>query len=110
MNDLKIIFAGLDNAGKTSFLIALRQKYNFYEHVENLKPTLKIDYNSFTFLNRFLINLWDMGGQEKYRKIYIDHPNYFFASNYFYFLIDIQDELRFDASIKYLHQLLDIFR
>ena len=49
MEDIKIVIAGLDNAGKTSALIALRKKYNFYEKVKNLKPTIKIDYN-FLFL------------------------------------------------------------
>ena len=110
MEEVKIVFAGLDNAGKTSFLIALRQKYNFYERVKQLKPTIKIDYSSFPFLNRFMINLWDMGGQAKYRKIYVNNPIYFSATNYLYFLIDVQDELNFQESVKYLHELLDIYR
>ncbi|MFW9952338.1 MAG: ADP-ribosylation factor-like protein, partial [Candidatus Thorarchaeota archaeon] len=42
--EYKIVIAGLDNAGKTSALIALRMKYNFYERVKYLKPTIKIDY------------------------------------------------------------------
>ena len=40
--EFKLVIAVLDNAGKTSALIALRQKYNFYERVKNLKPTIKI--------------------------------------------------------------------
>ncbi|MHA1490102.1 MAG: ADP-ribosylation factor-like protein [Promethearchaeota archaeon] len=106
----KIVFAGLDNAGKTSFLIALRRKYNFYERVKNLKPTIKIDYSTFDFLNIYRINLWDMGGQAKYRKIYLNNPIYFTETNYFYFLIDIQDELQFEESVQYLHELLNIYR
>lgn len=106
----KVVFAGLDNAGKTSFLIALRRKYNFYERVKNLKPTIKIDYSTFDFLNIYRINLWDMGGQAKYRKIYLNNPIYFTETNYFYFLIDIQDELQFEESVQYLHELLNIYR
>ena len=108
--EFKIIFAGLDNAGKTSFLIALRQKYNFYERVKKLKPTINIEYSSFNFLNLYCINLWDMGGQERFRKIYTNNPVYFTDTNYLYYLIDIQDELRFEESIQYLADLLDIFR
>lgn len=108
--EIKLIFAGLDNAGKTSFLIALRQKYNFYERVKILKPTINIDYSSFNFLNLYRINLWDMGGQERFRKIYINNPVYFTDTNYLYYLIDVQDELRFEESIQYLSDLLDIFR
>jgi len=110
IEDIKIVIAGLDNAGKTSALIALRKKYNFYEKVRNLKPTIKIDYNSFDFLNNWIINLWDMGGQAKYRKIYVNNPIYFTETNYLYYLIDIQDELKFEESVRYLHVLLDIYR
>lgn len=110
LDEIKIVFAGLDNAGKTSFLIALRQKYNFYERVKKLKPTIKIDYSSFNFLNRYTVNFWDMGGQAKYRKIYVNNPIYFTSTDYLYFLIDIQDELKYEEAVRYLHDLLDIYR
>ncbi len=110
MKELKLIFAGLDNAGKTSFLIALRKKYNFYERVKQLKPTIKIAYSSFNFLDRFMINFWDMGGQAKYRKIYLDKTVYFSNTDFLYYLIDIKDDIRFQDSINYLYELLDIFR
>ncbi|MFX1356101.1 MAG: ADP-ribosylation factor-like protein [Promethearchaeota archaeon] len=108
-NEYKIVIAGLDNAGKTSSLIALRQKYNFYEKVKNLKPTIKVDYSSFKFLgNTFFF--WDMGGQEKYREIYVKDPVYFSETDYLYFIIDIQDELKFEEASNYLHTILDIYR
>jgi len=109
-NEFKLVIAGLDNAGKSSALIALRQKYNFYERVKNLKPTIKIDYSSFKFLKTFRINFWDMGGQKKFRKIYINNPIYFEDTDYIYYLIDIQDEFKFEETVKYLHELLDIYR
>ncbi|MHA1477668.1 MAG: ADP-ribosylation factor-like protein [Promethearchaeota archaeon] len=108
--EFKLVIAGLDNAGKSSALIALRQKYNFYERVKNLKPTIKIDYSSFKFLKTFRINFWDMGGQKKFRKIYIDNPIYFEDTDYIYYLIDIQDEIKFEETVEYLHELLDIYR
>ncbi|MFW9950378.1 MAG: ADP-ribosylation factor-like protein [Candidatus Thorarchaeota archaeon] len=108
--EYKIVIAGLDNAGKTSALIALRMKYNFYERVKDLKPTIKIDYSSFKFLKKYHINLWDMGGQKKFRQIYISNPIYFSETNYIYYLIDIQDELKFEESVEYLHNLLNIYR
>ena len=109
-NEFKLVIAGLDNAGKTSALIALRQKYNFYERVKNLKPTIKIDYSSFKFLKTFRINLWDMGGQRKFREIYVNNPIYFEDTDYIYYLIDIQDEIKFEETVEYLHELLDIYR
>ncbi|TXT62647.1 MAG: putative ARF-like protein [Promethearchaeota archaeon] len=110
MKSFKIIIAGLDYAGKTSSIIALRQKYNFYEQVKNLKPTIKIEYNTFDFLNEYEINLWDMGGQAKYRKMYLDRPAYFEDTNYIYYYIDIQDIEKITTSIDYLKELLNIFR
>ena len=109
MEEIKIVIAGLDNAGKTSFLIALRKKYNFYEKVKDLKPTIKIDYSSVDFLNQWTINLWDMGGQAKYRRIYINNPIYFTETDYIYYFIDIQDEIKIEESINYLHELLRIY-
>lgn len=108
--DYKLVIAGLDNAGKSSALIALRQKYNFYERVKNLKPTIKIDYSSFKFLGTYRINIWDMGGQAKFRKIYVSNPIYFSETDFLYFLIDIQDELKFDEATQYLHDVLNIYR
>ncbi|TFG08104.1 MAG: GTP-binding protein [Promethearchaeota archaeon] len=110
LEDIKIVIAGLDNAGKTSALIALRKKYDFHEEIKNLKPTIKIEYNSFNFLNQYTINLWDMGGQAKYRKIYVNNPIYFTETNFLYYLIDIQDEFKIEESVHYLHELLEIFR
>jgi len=110
INEFKLVIAGLDNAGKSSALIALRKKYNFYERVKNLKPTIKIDYSSFKFLETYRINLWDMGGQKKFRKIYVSNPIYFTETNYIYYLIDLQDEINFEESVKYLHDLLNIYR
>ncbi|MHA1670318.1 MAG: ADP-ribosylation factor-like protein [Promethearchaeota archaeon] len=109
-DNFKIVVAGLDNAGKSSALIALRRKYNYYERVKNLKPTIKIDYSSFKFLKTYRINIWDMGGQKKFRKIYVNNPVYFSETNYLYFLIDIQDELKFEEAMQYLYDVLNIYR
>ena len=109
LKNIKFVIAGLDNAGKTSFLIALRQKYNFHDKIKNLKPTVRIEYSSLNFLNRWEINFWDMGGQERYREEYLDKPVYFSDTTFFYYFIDIQDELKFQESINYLNELLKIY-
>ena len=109
LQNIKFVIAGLDNAGKTSFLIALRQKYDFHETVKNLKPTVRIEYSSLNFLNRWEINFWDMGGQEKYREEYLNKPIYFSDTTFFYYFIDIQDEIKIQDSIDYLNELLKIY-
>jgi len=109
LKNIKFVIAGLDNAGKTSFLIALRQKYNFHDEIKNLKPTVRIEYSSLNFLNRWKINFWDMGGQERYREEYLDKPVYFSDTTFFYYFIDIQDESKFQESINYLNELLKVY-
>jgi len=109
LKNIKFVIAGLDNAGKTSFLIALRQKYNFHDEIKNLKPTVRIEYSSLNFLNRWKINFWDMGGQERYREEYLDKPVYFGDTTFFYYFIDIQDTSKFQESINYLNELLKIY-
>jgi GTPase SAR1 family protein len=110
LREIKLIFAGLNNAGKTSFLIALRKKYNFYDNVRKLKPTIMIDYSSFNFLNQWQINCWDMGGQEKYRSHFVDKPVYFSDTDFLYYIIDIQDDKKYDESISYLKTLISVFQ
>jgi len=51
-----------------------------------------------------------MGGQEKYREIYLKRNVYFLDVNQLIYLIDIQDEGRFDESVEYLGKILEILR
>ncbi len=105
--NLKIILAGLDNAGKTSMLVGLRKMYGFESEVHGLKPTIRVDYYRREFLN-LQLNFFDMGGQQKFRNSYLKRPIYFESVNQLIYLIDIQDELRFDESVEYLGKILDI--
>jgi GTPase SAR1 family protein len=105
--DLKIILSGLDNAGKSSMLLALKKMYGFEEEVKQLKPTIRIDYYRRNFLNHRL-NFFDMGGQSKFREAYLKRPIYFESVNVLIYLIDIQDDKRFSESIEYLGNVLNV--
>ncbi|MHA1561979.1 MAG: hypothetical protein ACTSPA_07610 [Promethearchaeota archaeon] len=50
VSDKKVALLGLDNAGKTSILTAMRKKFDVPEAVKGLKPTKKIErpYDLFT--------------------------------------------------------------
>jgi small GTP-binding protein len=111
MEDLiKIIIAGLDNAGKTSIITALNKKYDFHKDIISLTPTIKVEYHAMTFLNKKTI-FWDMGGQEKYRKQYREKQDLYFAgTDLILYIIDIQDEKRFDTSLEYLDMILETFK
>ena len=107
---IKIIISGLDNAGKTSILTALKKKFDFEKEIIALKPTIKVEYNSSTFLGNKMF-LWDMGGQEIYRALYIKNPDaYFSNTDLIIYVIDIQDTERFEISINYFDTILTYFK
>ena len=106
---LKIIVSGLDNAGKTSILTALDKKYDFAKDILQLKPTIRVEYHKMNFLRSNCV-IWDMGGQETYREIYINYQDvYFDATDLLIYVIDIQDPERFDNSLEYLNAILTFF-
>ena len=104
---IKVVLSGLDNAGKTSMLVGFKRMYGFVEEVHNLKPTLRIDYYKRDFLD-LRLNFFDMGGQSKFREMYLKREMYFESIDLLIYLIDIQDEMRFTESIKYLSDVLGV--
>ena len=107
---IKVIIAGLDNAGKTSILTALDKKYNFHKDIIALKPTMRVEYQATEFLkNRVLF--WDLGGQEQYRRLYQEKQDIYFAeTDLLIHVIDIQDPERIETSLAYLDMILKNFK
>jgi len=108
-NLIKIIVSGLDNAGKTSILIALDKKYDFHKDIISLTPTIRVEYHTTYFLNRKVI-FWDCGGQTQYRELYEKKQEiYFDGTDLMLFIIDIQDKERYETSLEYLDMILQHF-
>ncbi|MHA1107408.1 MAG: ADP-ribosylation factor-like protein [Promethearchaeota archaeon] len=106
---IKIIIAGLDNAGKTSILTALDKKYDFQKDIVSLTPTIRVEYHATEFLRNKVV-FWDLGGQEKYRKLYQEKQEIYFAgTDLLVYVIDIQDTERFKKSLAYLDMILQNF-
>jgi len=102
---VKILFAGLDTAGKTSFLNALEEKYST---LPNIRPTFGPDRREFSIFG-FTISNWDLGGQETYRKAYIQEKNRYFTSlNAIFYVVDIQEMHRDDEAFNYLKSIIDV--
>ncbi len=107
---IKVIIAGLDNAGKTSILTALNKKYNFHKDIISLTPTIRVEYQATEFLKNRVV-FWDMGGQEKYRKLYQKKQDlYFSGTDLLVYVVDIQDSERFETSMAYLDMILKNFK
>jgi len=109
-DSIKIIISGLDYAGKTSILTALDKKFDFSKFIAELKPTIKVEYHKTSFLG-LTVYTWDMGGQEKYRELYKNNQDVYFAdTNLLLYIIDILDEDRFETSLNYLDNILTYFK
>jgi small GTP-binding protein len=105
----KLAVIGLDNAGKTSILTLLKKKFDVEKEIRGLKPTLKVERSSLTFLSQEIVS-WDFGGQKTYRDEYVAHKDrYLVGVDLIYYVIDIQDSLRFDESLDYFKEIVSYF-
>ena len=103
----KILIMGLDNSGKTSILMSLREDTNLLSYF-SLKPTKGLSIEEFKSNEQNLV-CWDLGGQAQYRKGYLkDFERYAKETNKIIFVIDIQDTDRYSLALGYLEELIDI--
>jgi len=102
----KILFTGLDGAGKTSIVLALRRELAKITAVE---ATRGAQIRAFKFLGRE-VREWDLGGQLSYRLSYLKNPgNYFGDTDIAIYVIDMHDTKRFAETIEYMKQVVGEF-
>jgi small GTP-binding protein len=107
MNKKKILFLGLDNAGKTAFINALDKEY---DNIQNLQPTVRVSRSELDVLGVSLTR-WDAGGQEKFRCEYLSEESLVLSdADHVLYFIDISDEDRFDESLKYLQDIVEAYQ
>ena len=100
---IKVLFTGLDNGGKTSFLKTVKKKYS---EIMNVKPTRGINRTEISMFGQTFIE-WDAGGQLKYRENLIKEANiYLFDINILFFLIDIQDSARLQENMEFFSDII----
>ncbi|TFG26104.1 MAG: hypothetical protein EU532_10750 [Promethearchaeota archaeon] len=105
----KILIMGLDNSGKTSILMSLREDTNLLSYF-SLKPTKGLSIEEFKTNEQRLV-CWDLGGQAQYREGYLkDFERYAKETTKIIFVIDIQDVKRYDLALQYLTNLIDILK
>ena len=95
--EVSVLFAGLDNAGKTTILYQLK-----LGEVITTIPTIGFNVES-VLKNNKRFDLWDVGGNEKIRHLWLTH-----ASNYNYIIwtVDSTDRERIELSCSELHRVL----
>ncbi len=103
----KILFTGLDAAGKTSIILALQREFS---KIALLEPTRGALRNNFKFLGRE-ISEWDLGGQKSYRISYLKNPSkYFEDTEIAIYVIDILDNSRVLESLSYFYDVIEKFK
>lgn len=103
----KILFTGLDGAGKTSIIMVLKREFS---KIAILSPTRGAQRRVFQFLDKN-ISEWDLGGQKSYRIAYLKNPSkYFDNTEIAIYVIDIQDKKRIPEAIDYLKDVIEQFK
>lgn len=102
---MKILFSGLDDSGKSSFLLSVDRKYS---KLIGIKPTLGAEVSSIEALGATIF-LWDLGGQLSLREKYLNKAHlYLYEADLLFYFIDVRNENRFDESLEYLENIKKI--
>ncbi len=103
----KLLFTGLDEAGKTSIILSLQREFS---KIAILSPTRGAQRRVFDFLGKEIAE-WDLGGQLAYRIAYLKNPGkYFEGTEIAIYVIDIQNKQRIAEAISYFKDVIEQFK
>lgn len=103
----KILFTGLDTAGKSSIILALQREFS---KIAILKPTRGAQRRIFDYLGKEIAE-WDLGGQISYRISYLKNPSkYFDGTEVCIYVVDIQNKPRIPEALSYLNDVIEQFK
>lgn len=108
----KIVFAGLNQSGKTSiirYLSRLVSEDRYSEHLRTV-PTVRSVSRVASVLG-LPFALWELGGQETYRQEYLREPERFFLrTSLLIFVFDVSaNVITHTLALEYLSQILEVF-
>jgi len=95
--EMRVLFLGLDNAGKTTILKKLNG-----EDTMSISPTLGFNIKTFVH-GKYTLNIWDVGGQRTLRPYW---RNYFEQTDAIVWVVDSGDRMRMDDCKEELYGLL----
>ena len=105
---MKISLVGLSGCGKTSlYSVAFAEKTP--EDTKNLAPTILYETRRHPFLG-LQVGIFDFGGQEDYRREYMEKPDVFKGTDILIPIVDLHDPNNFDQAKEYFEGLLNIYR
>jgi len=95
--EMRILMLGLDNAGKTTVLLAYCG-----EETSEIPPTVGFNIKTIV-IDSFKVNVWDVGGQKSIRSFW---RNYFDTTDGLVWVVDSSDHHRLMDCRDELHKLL----
>ena len=95
---MRVLLLGLDSAGKTTILYALKTGQNI-----QTVPTIGFNIETINYKNLEL-NVWDVGGQDKLRDLW---RHYYPGTNGVIFVVDSADNTRLNTAKEELHFLMN---
>lgn len=95
--DKKILMLGLDAAGKTTILYQIR----LGENVTTI-PTIGFNVEGIETVNNVRMTVWDVGGQDKIRKLW---RHYFTGTDAVVFVVDSADTTRIQEAREELEKI-----
>jgi len=105
---MKISLVGLSGCGKTSlYSVAFAEKTP--KDTKSLSPTILYETRRHPFLG-LQVGIFDFGGQEQYRKEYLEKPDVFRGTDILIPIVDLHDPDNFEKTKEYFLGLLDIYR
>ncbi|KAK8800260.1 hypothetical protein WA171_004895 [Blastocystis sp. BT1] len=96
-HEMRILFLGLDNAGKTTIIRKLMN-----ENTTDISPTMGFTISSLDYRN-FHLNIWDIGGQGSIRKFW---KNYYEETDAVVWVVDSGDKERLDLCKQQFREIL----
>lgn len=104
----RIAIAGLGNAGKTSIKHLFFDNWNV-NSIKGIRPTLGLETskNDIVFLNESIMAL-DFGGQQSYRKNYLENSQLWSNLSSLIYVVDIQEENQFLESKTFLDKIYNL--
>lgn len=97
-----ILMLGLDNAGKSTILYAMKRGFDDLKYI---KPVPTIGFNCETIQYKNVsFTMWDVGGQDKLRPLW---HHYFDGCNGIIFVVDSNDSSRFKQAHDELHKIVE---
>ncbi|MFX0037062.1 MAG: ADP-ribosylation factor-like protein [Candidatus Hermodarchaeota archaeon] len=99
---------GLSGCGKTSvYSVAFAAKRP--EETKGLAPTILYETRRHPFLG-LQVGIFDFGGQEEFRKEYMEKPEIFRGTDILIPIVDLHDPKTFEEAKNYFISLLDLYR